>query len=435
MKVVVIGSGVSGLSCCYQLAQNGVSSILLEKEPVFGGHAYTHAWQEDGCEIKADCGFLVYNNKNYPMFSRLLSVLGVDTCATNMSFAYDNIDNNWSYLGGGFLDLWKSRNTAFNPRFYLMLLSVLRFNYFVNNYVISNKKTKNNQLFHADMVLVDLKNKIHLSESFWNHYLVPMLASIWTCSPNDVCQMPLKFVLGFMHAHGLTKIINRPKWRTLSSKSESYVKKILQHNLIKSFKNVSAIVVNDGVASWSCDGADYQESFSALVLACHPQQSVQFVSENNPVKKYLQQCVYNPTHAVLHRDQSMLPKNNKIWGSWNYIFENNSFTASYWLNSIQKLDTKMPVVLTINPKDITALKDKITELEWEHPNYNSNFLAAVKNIEKYQGTDLTYFVGAYLGYGFHEDGCRTGYESAKMILRKYYACNPRYGAEAFTTQE
>lgn len=442
MKVAVIGAGIAGLSCAHELAKHGVEVDLYEKEPQLGGHAYTHSWRNQGQLHHVDCGFLVYNEHNYPNFTRLLNDLKVETCKSDMSFSYDNPVEGWNYLGQDILDLFHCKRTALNPAFYRMLYDMLRFNRFVNHYVQHGSKRMVTDYQALTLnTMAEFKRNTSYSEVFWQHYLSPMLAAIWTCARQQVYTMPSDFVLRFMYHHGLTRVLKRPKWRTIRGGSKHYVEAIARHPRIRALlcsqvqKLSEQALSGQRSLSYMQSKQQLEAHYHYVVFACHPRHAAACLGANHPARTHLLACQYNPTAALLHRDIRLLPTKSKRWGSWNYMRHVRGDYSSYYLNKLQPLNVKYPLILSINPPRDMQPRGLITKLAWEHPYFNAAFLSSRNKLKRYQGHENIYFCGAYLGFGFHEDGCRSGLQVAQQILGDIKACSTRSGMVASVTTD
>jgi len=400
MKIAVIGTGISGMSAAYFLSQKHEVSVF-EKEGYIGGHSRTLTFHEDSNEISVDTGFIVFNQKNYPNLSALFRHLEVPTIKSNMSFGV-SINNAWLEYGTMKLsNLFSQKRNFFRPSYYKMLQDILKFNKKVLPYI-------NNQ---TDKTIGELIEDLKLGEWFKNYYLLPMSGAIWSTPVEDMLNFPAETLVRFFHNHGLLTVDEQPQWYTVKGGSKEYVtrltskiKKNIQTNLA-----VSSVTRDKNSATITDSNGD-KHKFDAVIFACHSDQALALISKpSKEEKSVLGRIQYKPNSVILHQDSSFMPMRKSAWSSWVYLSNNNKdktnkMSLTYWMNSLQSLQSKKPVLVTLNPSVKPKEELIINEHIFDHPQFNQDAIAAQKDIPLIQGVDKFWFCGAWQKYGFHEDG-------------------------------
>ena len=412
MKIAVVGAGISGLSAAYYLSKKHKVD-LFEKEDKFGGHANTiKVAYKPNKEISIDIGFMVFNKKTYPNLINFFSENKIEIEKSDMSFSVTVENSEVEYCGKGLGGIFSNKKNLFNSKFIKMFFEILSF--YKNCEKIEIKEIKS-------ITLGDYLKEIKISEYFINYHIIPMVSAIWSMPPYEATQMPLSFFLSFFKNHGLFKIKDRPQWYTVTNRSETYVDKIINQVSGEHFKNynINKITRNDlGVKIFYGEENEFFD-YDKVVVATHADEALKIIEnptldENSILKKFK----YRANNAVIHFDESVMPKNKKAWCAWNSSMDstNNEKTAvTYWINKLQNLKIDKDIFLTINPfKEIP--KDKIfKKVAFTHPYYDTEALTNQSNLYKIQNKNNILFCGSYFGYGFHEDGIKSSIEMLKTL--------------------
>ena len=412
MKIAVIGSGVAGLSSAYYLSKKHKVD-LFEKQDRFGGHSYTLDIKLDDKEkVAVDIGFMVFNKVTYPNLINFFKENEIEIEKSDMSFSVSVKNSNIEYCGKGLNGIFSNRRNLFNYRFVKMFFEIINF----------YKKCENlNSNTIEKITLGEYLNKIGKSKYFINYHIIPMVSAIWSMPPYEASQMPLVFFLNFFKNHGLFKLKNRPQWFTVSNRSKTYVTKILSKISGEYFKNyeINKIIrSNNGVKIYYGSENEFF-IYDKVVLASHADESLKIISDiTNNEKEILGNFKYKNNIAYLHTDNNFMPEKKNAWSSWNSILDKNNLSnncLTYWLNNLQSLNTTNNFFLTLNPFMPINKNKIIKKVEFTHPIYNKETMKAQKYLEKLQGINNSWFCGSYFGYGFHEDGLKSGINIASKL--------------------
>ena len=411
MKIAVIGSGISGLSAAYFLSKKHKVD-LFEKDNHFGGHSYTiDAEYEKDKKISVDVGFIVFNYQTYPNLINFFKENKIDIEKSNMSFSISVKDTSIEYCGNGLNGIFANKNNLFNIKFLKMFFDIVNF----------YKKSSNLKNLDTKETLGNYLKKQNLSKFFIDYHLIPMISAIWSMPPHESRTMPLKFFLNFFQNHGLFKLKNRPQWYTVKNRSRTYVNKILRKISGEYYKNYKINKIkreSDNVKIYYGDRSEFFD-YEKIVLAIHADDALSLIE--NPTKEeneILSTFNYKKNIAVLHTDENVMPKNKKVWSSWNSKIDskntvNNSVT--YWLNLLQNLNIKKNIFLTLNPFFKIDERKIIKKIDFTHPYYDQETLVNQKKLSLIQNKRNILFCGSYFGYGFHEDGIKSSLEMMKYI--------------------
>ena len=401
MRIAVIGSGISGLSSAYFLSKK-FKVDLYEKDDHFGGHSFTFEIKEGDKIVPVDLGFIVFNESTYPNLVKFFQDLKVPYEKSDMSFSVSIKNTNIEYSGSGLSGIFANKFNLFNLKFLVMIKEIISF-YKTAPKIIKNK-TKN-------QTLGDFLNKKKLSRYFIDYHIIPMVAAIWSMPFNKAKQMPLKFFLNFFINHGLFKLKNRPQWYTVTNRSRAYVKKVtdkISGEIYKNYKVNKIIRGTDNIRIMI--GNEYID-YDHVVLASHADESLDILEKPTiQEKNILGKFEYVKNEAILHSDESLMPRKKKAWSSWNSISDGKKTCITYWLNKLQNLNSSKNYFLTLNP--IHNVKDNffIKKINFTHPYLNSENTLLQKDLHSIQGKKRTWFCGSYFGYGFHEDGLKSSIE-------------------------
>ena len=413
MKIAVIGSGISGLSSAYYLSKKHKVD-LFEKQDRFGGHSYTlDVVYGDKEKVAVDIGFMVFNKVTYPNLINFFEENAVKIEKSDMSFSVTVKDSNIEYCGKGLNGIFSNRQNLFNLRFIKMFFEIINF----------YKKCENLDINNLDkqITLGEYLKKIKKSEFFINYHIIPMVSAIWSMPPYEASQMPMVFFLNFFKNHGLFKLKNRPQWYTVSNRSKTYVNKILSSISGEYFKNyeINKVIRENNLVKVYYGSENEFFTYDKVVLASHADETMNIISDlNSQEREVLSNFKYRKNKAVIHSDESVMPKNRKAWCSWNSSLNptnNQQSSVTYWLNQLQNLKINKNIFLTINPF-FNINPDLIHNMiDFTHPYYDEKALNNQSKLSSIQNINNTLYVGSYFGYGFHEDGIKSSIEMLKTL--------------------
>jgi predicted NAD/FAD-binding protein len=406
MKIAVIGSGISGLSSAYYLSKHHKVD-LYEQSDHFGGHSYTYDIKEEDKIVPVDLGFIVFNELTYPNLINFFNELNVPFEKSNMSFSVSVKNTNVEYGGSGFNAIFANKLNLLNLKFLKMIREIISF------YNHAPSLLQNNI---EDKTLGDYLRRSKLSKYFIEYHIIPMVAAIWSMPFSKAKEMPLKLFLNFFINHGLFRLKNRPQWYTVTNRSRTYVKKILEKisgEIFKNYKINNISRSNDNVRiSIGNEYLDYDQ----VVLACHADQSLNILKDPSvKEKEILNKFTYVSNRAFLHTDENLMPSRKKAWSSWNSITKDNRTCITYWLNKLQNLKTSKNYFLTLNPVAEVEENKVIKQEKFTHPYFNNENVSLQKDLHLLQGKKRTWFCGSYFGYGFHEDGLKSSIDLVKKF--------------------
>ena len=337
------------------------------------------------------------NDRNYPLLTKLFLELEIELHPTSMSFSVDTEDISWCSED---FKKFKFFNSLKKIRIFL---EMIRFNNIASN-VDSNGSIE------------DWLREKKFSQFFKNNYVYPMSASIWSSSQKSISRFPMKSFSRFFNNHGLLDLIKRPQWFSVLGGSSSYIEKIINRSRINDiFKNAN-VSINRDKEKVSVQNNNKTFQYDAVIFACHANQIQEMLVDMSPEEeKILSMFEYTRNNVFLHFDSSLMPNEKSLWSSWNSFKSNKYDYLSYWMNNLQKLDSERDIFVTLgNCPDID--EDKvIKKIKYEHPLYSEKTIKGQKLIRSIQGNNKTYFTGAHLGYGFHEDGIKSSLEVVRII--------------------
>lgn len=422
-RIAVIGSGISGLSTAYHL-RNQADVTLFEAGSYFGGHTHTvdvTLQSPQGMVTQGvDTGFLVFNERTYPGLIGLFAKLQVQTSTSDMSFSVQTPrasgQRAMEWSGSNLNTVFAQRSNLLSPTFLGMLRDVLRFN------TLANALADRGQDHALMQPLGEFLDTHKFGSAFRHWYLLPMLGCIWSCPTDQMLQFPVATMVRFCHNHGLIQVVNRPQWFTVTGGAKHYVEKLLQHIPHTHLQTpVERIERNDiGVRVFTAGGA---EDFDGVVLACHADQALSLLAQPTPQEQALLGAIrYHPNKAVLHTDTSVMPKKKLAWAAWNYEratdlgLESSRVCLHYWINRLQPLPFSQDVVVSLNPVRAIDPSKVLGEYDYAHPVFDLAAIKAQSQLSSLQGQQNTWYAGAWMGYGFHEDGFKAGRDAALGIL-------------------
>jgi uncharacterized protein len=409
-----VGSGVAGLTAAY-LLRDTAQVTLFEASSRVGGHVHTHhPTLADGLVAAVDSGYIVCNDRTYPTLLRLFDQLGVGLEATEMSMGIRCDGCDLQFIGGrGLRGVFAQRRRLLDPRFWRLLLGIRRF----------QRLTLNHLAEHADSeeTYGEFLSRHRFSPHFVNHYAVPVVSCVWSSGHDDALRYPAGYLFAFLNNHGFLQLRDAPQWYVVQGGSSSYVDKILDAlDDVLTQTPVTRVIRHDRGVTLASDGRDLGR-FDAVVLAAHADETLSMLSDATPEEKdVLGAFSYSRNDAILHRDDSVLPHDRDARGGWNYRMpacsaRGDRVQVSYWMNRLQHHDERYPLVVTLNPgPEERRTESLLAEMSYTHPVYTSAARRAQQRLPELD-TDQVVFAGAYHGWGFHEDGCRSGAAAARRL--------------------
>lgn len=411
MKVAIVGTGVSGLVTAHLLHPRHDVTVF-EADDRLGGHTNTVPVELDGTTVWVDTGFLVYNERNYPGFVRLLDELGIATEDSDMSFSVTDDRYGLEWRSTSLSTVFAQRRRLVDPRFIRMLADVVRFNRQARALLAPDATPD------LSYTVEDLITEGSFSRWFREWYLVPMGAAIWSADPATFTRFPAVVFARFFHNHGLISLGNRPQWRTVTGGARHYVDAIAARlgDRVRVATPVAKIVRSDGRIEMSTVSGE-TETFDRVVLATHSDQALELLSDPSPAEREILGAIrYQPNVATLHTDSSLLPASTRAHASWNYhVQDQRRATLTYHLNTLQNLDIDRDVCVTLNRPDAPRPETVVRHIDYAHPVFDEGAIRAQGRRDEISGVDGTFYCGAYWGYGFHEDGV----QSALAVARHF----------------
>ena len=412
MKVAVIGSGIAGLATARGIAQNH-EVTLFEADDRLGGHTNTVTVTIDGKTVNVDTGFIVHNRRNYPLFCRFIDDLNVASQDADMSFSVSKSQPDFAFSGSSLNGLFAQRQNLFSLSFWKLVRSIVRFGKIGKATLVRADSLPD---YEPPPTVAEFVKQHGFSQQFLENYLIPLGASIWSADPTTFLQFPTLALLSFFDNHGLLTFLKRPQWRTIVGGSQRYIDALVASTALDIRLGTPVHSVgrtNDGVLVTTSLGS---EVFDEIIVATHSDQALSLLSDPSaPEREILESIRFQHNETVLHTDRSMLPANRRAWAAWNYHVPNDSTshpTLTYWMNQLQGLETDRPLCVTLNRTEEINPADILGIYSYHHPIYDLAAFAAQSRWEEINGVNHTWYVGAWWGYGFHEDAMR----SAQRVL-------------------
>ncbi|MEL6316249.1 MAG: FAD-dependent oxidoreductase [Pseudomonadota bacterium] len=429
VKIAVIGAGISGIGAALALAdQHDVR--LFEKDGRFGGHAHTNEIDYDGVPMRVDTGFIVFNTKNYPNLCALFEHLKVPSENSNMTFSVSTEDGALEYACTSLKTVFAQRWRLADPRFWAVFAEILRFNRTAKAWLAASGGAGDHES------LSDWLDRERFSARFRDAFLYPMGGAIWSTPSGDIGDFPARAFIQFFVNHELLNGFRQEiVWRTVSGGSRAYVDRALQALGPRAQAGVGAVRVErlatGQVRVRFADGSD--DVFDHVVLATHSDQALALLAEPGAEERRLLSAVrYAPNVAVLHRDPSLMPQRRAVWSSWNFraarigaaVGDGRPPAVSYWMNRLQNLDPARPLFVTLNPTVEPDPALTFARHDYAHPQFDAAAFDAQTRMDAVQGAGGVWYAGAWLGWGFHEDGLSAGLRVAAALgARPSWAVN------------
>ena len=412
--IAIVGSGAAGLAAAWLLSRQ-YRVTLVEKDSRLGGHAHTATVPDGlcgGADLKIDTGFIVYNEPSYPNLTHWFREMQVATEASDMSFAVSRDSGRFEYAGGPALGLLAQPSLLLQPRFWHMLVDLLRF----------YREAPRQIPTDSEKTLGEFLIENRYSKAFIEDHLLPFGAAIWSTPKHQMLEYPASSFIRFCQNHGLLQISNRPQWRTVTGGSEAYVRAVANaignESILTDFSTSRVERHADGVVVHASDGRSVHAD--EVVLATHADQALACLDQPSAQESsLLSSFTYEMNHAVLHTDIGYLPKRRRAWCSWNYVERSSAdeqrVSLSYWMNRLQNLAGNTQYVVTLNPDQMPAEANILRSQQYEHPVFTADTWRAQQSLWSLQGRQRTWFCGSYFGSGFHEDAVQSGFAVAEQL--------------------
>jgi predicted NAD/FAD-binding protein len=429
MKIAIVGAGISGLGCAYALSkQDNCEITIYEGGSHIGGHSNTVDLTLDTAAGKVshgiDTGFLVFNQRTYPRLIRLFHEIDVEIAKSDMSFSVSIPKKNGDVLewsGTSIDSLFAQRKNILSPSFLIMVRDIIRFNR------ICTKLAADKKLDEIDLTVGEFIKKHGFSQQFQDWYFLPMVGAIWSCPVSQMLAFPIATMIRFCFNHGLIQIADRPQWLTVKGGSREYVKKLCAH-----IEQNRGTFIRERVTSVFRSGNQVKIStahdainYDQVVMACHSDQALDILSDPSAKEENILSAVkYQSNRAVLHTDSSLLPSQEKCWAAWNYAstksenHQDQEVCVNYLINQLQPLPKSwgiQPVIVSLNPVVEPKAETIHADIQYAHPVFDQAAIVAQHELSLIQGLNNTWYCGAWTGYGFHEDGLRSGELVAEAI--------------------
>ncbi len=428
-RVAVVGSGVAGLTAAY-VASRTAEVVLYEADDRLGGHADTHdvtdaaggtASGEPVRTLGIDTGFIVHNPRTYPVMLRMFAELGVRTQPSEMSMSIRDDETHLEWAGAmGRRGLFPTSANLRNPRYLRMLTEIPRFHRRAQQ-VVSEGRVPSTEDVVDDVTLRRFLDEGGFTAYFVRHFMEPLVAAVWSCDPEVALEYPARYLFTFLSHHGMLGIFGSPQWRTVTGGSHRYVEKVAAElgEVRLGAKVTSVLETAEGVEV--TDGSGRTETFDAVVVATHPSHALGMLAEPTALQReVLAAMPYSANTALLHTDTSVLPEATDAWAAWNFHRPQGidsrpgEVTVTYDLTRLQRLPTDTHYLVTLGGEHLVDPSTVIARREYEHPLYNPTSVAAQARLPEID-TDRLAFAGAYHGWGFHEDGARSGLAAAERV--------------------
>ena len=424
LRIAVIGAGISGLAAARELdGEHEVTLFEAREKP--GGHTRTLEFERFGQEYRADLGFMVFNEANYPHFTQLLKDLNIPARDTEMSFSMRCDQSGLEYHGSTMNKLFAQRRNLLRPRHYRMLRDILKFNRDANSALADREGEL------AETSVAEFLKRGGYGPELVNDYLLPMTGAIWSCSAQSIERYPSLYLLRFMANHMLLGAKGHRQWRMIPGGSDQYVDAVLHGfgGRVRANSPVRSLESTAGEVRVETDRR--VETFDAAVLAVHSDQALRLIRDPSPLERQVLSAIpYRRNDAVVHTDRSVLPRRRLAWASWNYYRAPGSgreASVTYNLNVLQHLQSPEPICVTLNPLRPLHGDKVITRLSFAHPVFSADAFAAQGRVEELNASGNRFFCGAWTGWGFHEDGLASGLKAAGSV--REWAAGPEIQAK------
>lgn len=402
MKIAIVGSGISGLVCAHLLHGEHDLTIFEAGDHV-GGHTNTLDIEHEGVQLPVDTGFIVFNYRNYPLFTRLLERLDVASRASTMSFSVRSDEDDLEYGGESLNAVFAQRRNLLRPSFYRMIRDILRF---------GREAPLACENSFAAASLGEYLDRNGYGREFVERYLVPMGSAIWSSPTESIRRFPLRFFVKFFENHGMLSAAERPEWRTIVGGSRTYVEALIEpfRDRIRMSTPVAGISRGSrGVELRTATGE--RDTFDEVILACHSDQALRMLDDPSDAESEVLGAIpYQSNDTMLHTDARVLPRRRRAWSSWNYRSmpaADQQAVVTYNMSILQGFDTEAPLCVSLNHNGGIEPGAVLRRIDYQHPLFSLRGVEAQQRHGEISGVARTHYCGAYWGNGFHEDGVRS----------------------------
>lgn len=421
-RIAIIGAGISGLGCAHALTRElggDVEVTVFEANDYIGGHTHTVDVTLDGYTHGVDTGFLVFNERTYPNLIALFEELDVRTAMSEMSFSVRMDHHGMEWAGTDLNAVFAQRRNVLRPSFLGMLSDIMRFNKLATRLALTG---------HDAQILTTVGGFLdehQFGPAFREWYFLPMVAAIWSCPEQQMMRFPMATMIRFCHNHGLLQINDRPRWFTVAGGAREYVKRIVKTlDRVHVGTPIRSVVRESHGIHIVTDHAT--QVFDEVVIATHSDQALAMLAQPSHAEtEILGSIAYQDNHAVLHTDTKVLPRSERAWAAWNYHSTGSGHETSvgvhYLINRLQPVPFKTPVIVSLN-SPVAPNPDKVLRhIHYAHPVFDARAMQAQQHLHDLQGRHRTWYCGAWTGYGFHEDGLKSGQQVAQALVARYRA--------------
>jgi len=402
MRIAIVGAGISGLTVAH-LLQRDHELVVYEANAFAGGHTNTIRVDEPGRTLHVDTGFIVFNDRNYPNFERLLWRLGVAWQPSDMGFSVSDEFGDFEYSGSSLNGLYAKRAHLVTPWFHRMVADLVRFNRLARELLGSD----------SDESLRHWLERHRFGRPFVDRLIVPQAAAVWSADPAQLWSFPARFLVEFFANHGMLGFSGRPQWRVVRGGSARYVDALIAPlaGAVRLSSPVESIERAGDHVRVRARGSE-PESFDQVVIAAHSDQALALLRDASDLEHQLLSAIpYQRNEAVLHTDRRLLPRRRRAWASWNYHLlaePKECATVTYHMNRLQSLVSDQEYCVTLNRTEAIDPGRVLSVIEYSHPVFTPAGLAAQRRLSEISGRNRTHYCGAYWRWGFHEDGVVSG---------------------------
>lgn len=408
-RIAVIGGGIAGMGAAWALSQRHAVT-LFEAGDYLGGHTHTHDIALDGRHYAVDTGFIVFNPDNYPLLTRLLDTLGVASQPTTMSFSVSDQRTGLEYNAGNLSGLFCQKRNLASPRFWKMLADLRRFYRQAPRVLQSPAPGPSLGQYLRDN---------GYSAAFRDAHIVPMASALWSSPSQTILDFPMRHLVRFMDNHRMLQVSGRPQWRVISGGSHRYVQALQSAWKVQVQLRQPVHGVRRAAGGVEVQTAEASATFDEVVLACHADDSLRLLGDASvQEQRILAGITYQSNDTVLHTDTRVLPRDRRAWAAWNAHLpasDDGECTVSYWMNALQSLDAPVPFIVSLNQGRQIDQTKVLRRMQYRHPHQTPASVAAQEALPLIQGRGHVWHVGAGWGFGFHEDGLRSGIEVARAL--------------------